>query len=236
MFAKLYQALINNNADIAECGYTQVHVITGRIINKRSKFNTIKSEKNNILDLLTKGCFSCKCLYKSNYLITNNIKFNENIQFYEDILFSYDVIIKSNSLVCITDKLYYYQLGRQGQITSLNGKEFYSLFKIFDHIIKKLIPTCNNYELIYNFFIHTQITHFFNFRKAINKKYKLDFFTKAANYLFANTPATTLYKILLISRYRKPIDYLRVPSFVVVAHIYYLVNKFIIVNIKKYLA
>jgi glycosyltransferase involved in cell wall biosynthesis len=233
MFAKLYQALINNNADIAECDYTQVHVITGRIINKRSKFNTIKSEKNNIIDLLTKGCFSCKCLYTSNFLITNNIKFNENIQFYEDILFSYDAIIKSTSLVCIPDKLYYYQLGRQGQITSFNDKELYSLFKIFDYIDKKLIHTCKNYKLINSFFIYTQITHFFYFRKKINKQYRFDFFTKAVDYLFTNTQATTIYKILLISRYRKPIDYLRVPIFVVIAHIYYLVNKFIIANIKK---
>jgi hypothetical protein len=168
-------------------------------------------------------------------LINNNIFFNENLYLYEDIAFTYDVIIKSTNIVFIKDKLYYYLLGRKGQITSLHGNELYMIFKVFDDIAKKLTPHCNNYELLNNFFIHIKIIRLFNFGKKINKQYRIDFFTKAVNYLFTNTPATTLYKILLISRYRKPIDYLRIPIFIVIAHIYYLVNKFIIVHIKKYL-
>ena len=230
MFAKLYQALTTNNADIAECSYTEVQVITGRIFNKKNKINSIKLQANNIL---TKNYSACVCLYKTNFLMNNNIKFNENLYLYEDIAFTYDVIIKSTNTIFIKDKLYYYQLGRQGQITSFNDKELYSLFKIFDYIDKKLTHTCKNYKLINSFFIHTQITHFFYFRKKINKQYKLKFFTKAANYLFANTQATTIYNTLLINRYKKPIDYLRIPIFVVIAHIYYLVNKFIIANINK---
>jgi glycosyltransferase involved in cell wall biosynthesis len=233
MFAKLYQALINNNADIAECGYTQVHVITGTVINKKNKFNSIKLHKNNTL---TRGLTAWKCLYKTNFLMNNNIKFNESLYLYEDIAFTYDVIIKSTNIVYIKDKLYYYQLGRKEQITSLHDKKVYIIFKVFDYIATKLAPNCNNYELLNNFFIHIKIIQLFNFSRKINKQYRLDFFTKAANYLFTNTQATTIYNTLLINRYRKPIDYLRIPIFIVIAHIYYLVNKFIIVNIKKYLA
>ena len=233
MFAKLYQALTINNADIAECNYIQIHISTGKLINKRSKFNTIRAEKNNILNYLTKGGYAVKCLYKTSFLTKNNIKFNENLYLCEDMAFNYDVITKSTNLVCIKDKLYYYQHGRANQATSISNKDVYIIFQVFDYIAKKLTPSCNNYELLNNFFIHTKIRHFFNSSRKINKGYRFDFFAKAADYLFANTKTMAIYKTLLISRYRKPIDYLRIPIFVVISHIYYLFNKFIIAGIKK---
>ena len=236
MYAKLYQALIDNNADIAECSYTQVQAITGRISNKRNKFNTIKAPESNLLELLKKGSYPWKCLYKTDFLISNNIKFNENLYLYEDIDFLYNVITKSTNLVSIKDKLYYYQLGRSEQLTNISSKDLYLVFQVFDYTEEKLSVACNEYELINNFFIHTKIVHLFYFCKKIQKQYKFDFFHKAAYHLFSNTKVSAIYKILLISRYRKPIDYLRVPVFVIIAHMYYLVNKFIIAKLKSVLS
>ena len=143
-FAKLYEAILYNNCDIA----------VASIIRKRTYFQkyrvhyteeniyTTLEDKINICSI-PKCCYVWNKLYKKDLI--KDIAFEKNV-FFEDMLWIPQVLQKSDKLVTVCDTNYYYRVNQSSIVKKNQSKkkqmDFYnakkSLIKFFDENKLKL--------------------------------------------------------------------------------------------------
>ncbi len=121
MFEELYNKAKTENADMAICGFKQVHV------NGITKVNnvdfTISWEKENIIkNYFTQGVVKelmyapVNKLYKKTFI--GNLRFCEKYRMGEDILFLFQCIEKMNKIACVDGVFYNYVMRENSAMTS----------------------------------------------------------------------------------------------------------------------
>lgn len=105
---KLYNAAIENNADIAVAGIIRLHNFHKKYHLKMEEqiITEDTNEKFQLCDMSEKWYVWNK-IYKKESLIKNNIKFIENIS-HEDCPFTIQVLHKMNRMVTVPNTYYFY--------------------------------------------------------------------------------------------------------------------------------
>lgn len=135
----LYEACINNNAQIAACSIkreneskseTLIHYTKTEIIEDVSE----KFKKAN----LPKCCFSVNKLYLKEALLKNNILFREDF-LYEDMIFTPRVLLKFQKFAVVDNVYYHYWINPNSTVKQKHDKA--RADKIEAH--KYLMKMCN---------------------------------------------------------------------------------------------
>mgnify|MGYP004532818717 CR=1 FL=1 len=110
MFQKLYENIIQNNADISMCDYEEI--VKDTIVIYKENKNTKKLVLNSIEALENiykeKGwiyVIACNKLYKKS--IFDNLRFPVG-KIHEDEMIAHEILYKANKIVFEDEKLYYY--------------------------------------------------------------------------------------------------------------------------------
>lgn len=118
MYEVLYQAIRDNHADVAICGYYEQ--IGDRIIDEYATGEVLLySGKEIVRKLLLNDTSYQICIAVWNRLYKRELI--QDIQFpfgklYEDIVYSTEVLLKCDTCVYVDKKKYHYLLGREGSI------------------------------------------------------------------------------------------------------------------------
>ena len=111
MFERLYQVIVNDQADISMCGYLK-EKIDGNVLNKMEKPQVITLNRNQTLNTILNSNgfrgFTWNKLFSNDLLKNNDIEFDEAIHFCEDLLFCCQYISKSRKIVYDTRPYYHY--------------------------------------------------------------------------------------------------------------------------------
>lgn len=75
---------------------------------------------------------------KKELLIDNNIKFNKDTYAFTDVEIIYQIILKAKTVKILKEALYKYQVGREGQLTSVSKKLLKNMLKVSSANIKEV--------------------------------------------------------------------------------------------------
>ncbi len=108
---KLYNAAAEYQADIAVGGIIRLHKFRRKYYLKFNNFVCSSDFKEKVnLCCLPKLSYVWNKIYRTEFLIRNNLKFEEG-RIYEDIIFTPQVLYYSNKIVTVPNTYYYYWRG-----------------------------------------------------------------------------------------------------------------------------
>ncbi len=121
-FEKLYNTASSSNADIARAPY-------------KYSYNDKEIEEENLTPILTKRFSNNESLginehsvvvwnaiYKTDFILQNNIKFDDNIYISEDIYFTANATFKSTKTLPVIDTYYHYRQEVKNQLSKVTLK------------------------------------------------------------------------------------------------------------------
>lgn len=123
MYQTLLSHLINNDADIAHCGFELISKTCSKVFNGTNKIY-IQSQKEALTSLLKGDIFepsSCTKLYKKQVL--ENLKFDSKVKFNEDLLFNVEAFLQSQKIVFHDVPLYKYKYNPSSASRSTQNHE-----------------------------------------------------------------------------------------------------------------
>ncbi|MBE6534229.1 MAG: glycosyltransferase [Ruminococcaceae bacterium] len=131
MYSSLLSNIVDNNADIAECGIAYV-TENGDAKNGVSKVYSLSEQKQILKAFFLKdmGIVIWNKIFKSE--IVNNQRFNENYKIGEDSLFLYNCLKDANKIVGIDTVGYYYLQRESSVMHNVVDKKRLKLFEIVD--------------------------------------------------------------------------------------------------------
>lgn len=189
MIEKLYNKIIDDNADVIICG--------NRVVDEKGNIISCTYPNNfNYSNLTERTIFGNMCawnkIYKKSLICDNKLKFRSKV-WYEDIDFSYKILTLSKKTSFLEDNLYNYLLREDSIMNSQKANRNLELILAFDeminysknkHIYKKYYNAIE-YLCIYHIYI-TGITRIINIKT--DKKTKKSIIMKFSNYLKLNFP------------------------------------------------
>lgn len=137
---KMLNAIRENNADIAACGYEKIKN------GKRSKVRNLFIKEDILLNyILGKNNFcTCTFVFNTNFINKNNIFFDEDLSYGEDITYFIESLSKTNKVVIVKD--YLSIIINNDQLSSLSKYRLEDIHK--DSLyVKKLL---NNSDIVLN--------------------------------------------------------------------------------------
>ncbi len=152
--------LENGTIDILSWGYNPFPNPSAWYVNASSPVNDIyKSDSVNAFFNGTGSVVVWNKLYKTEMIKKNLLLFNENLKTAEDVEFNMMTFVRASNVKFISDKLYYYRIGREGSLTSdSNGETKAKNHKIlFENVFSnwdKLNFLKNNEPKVLKFFIN----------------------------------------------------------------------------------
>ena len=193
MYEKLYEKAVEEEADIATCGYLRVD---GFDIQKR--------------DYVNRRCFGYS-LYQAPSLLRRNVPYNvtklisrrlieseglrydDDLRIYEDLLFSYKAFLKANKIVKVPETLYVYNYSREGSLTFEFSNKRFDLFPAFQRLIDFYKSNdafvMAEDELLNIFLLHMYVVLDGRCnRKTENGHGPIDFFKRCLAFLNTNFP------------------------------------------------
>lgn len=133
MFEKLYSAMVENSADIAECDYYYVEPskITCNVLNLKSTYYDITKMELPVayLKLIASAPFLWNKLYRASLIKENSLCFS--LEMGEDCLFNLKLLSMIKSAVTI-EKSYYYYYYRKTSITNTHQKDYVDTINEFE--------------------------------------------------------------------------------------------------------
>lgn len=140
MYPKLLKRAIAGNYDLAYCGYLEYAEDTKTACPARNdcldepyRSGTYKADEVRLLAVNTRVAI-WRCIYKKEILHRSMIRFYEDLRRFDDLPFRVEYVFAAGSAVCVSECLYYYRLGRNGQDVSCTDKGLYVHFDIFNHL------------------------------------------------------------------------------------------------------
>lgn len=187
MFEKLYNNAKTYNSDIAMCSITMFDEKTGDY-NTKDPYMTLdlfdKSFENrafnykDTLKFLFRICVvPWNKIYKSEFLIGNNILFPEGL-FFEDNVFCIEVLLNAENISIIKEPLIYYR--RFSQTSTTTGEDIKKLdfFKVFE-LEEKILRGKDIYEEIKEYFAQSKKnTLIYWYKKLNDEKVKQEYYNK----------------------------------------------------------
>ncbi|MBR6778574.1 MAG: glycosyltransferase [Clostridia bacterium] len=151
MYEKLISSIIENNSDLALCGFCNVYengikeVVVEKnlsVINASNIFDYYvlsNSHKiDNIVYLDGIMAYTCRALY-SKKIIKNN-RFEQEIKYCEDLLFNLNVIDKNTKISVVNENLYNYYQRVTSAVHNASEKTVVAKFKY----LEKVLPILEN--------------------------------------------------------------------------------------------
>lgn len=152
MYQKLLSAILENEADISECGYFKIELDDNTIIKHSLQPNVIKGNYNCLYNYLKQNNtqnFNCNKLYKKTTF--NGVKY-PNYKYSEDYVVNVQTHFRCNKKVTISDSCYYYII-HNGNATSqdFNGNklDIIRAGELVLSLIKEDYPDLSIYVIIY---------------------------------------------------------------------------------------
>ncbi len=154
----LYKTIEKYQYDVISPDFYEYDNITQKICESHhtKKFYGIPISTMDIKQTLLcyEGIHYVRKIFRLQFLKDNNIFFRTNIL--EDTLFTWEVVLKTNKLMFIDNKIYFYRIHRKGSFMSNKQKEILYSVKLF-HALKELICQDDNnkkyFDPVLNFFI-----------------------------------------------------------------------------------
>lgn len=135
MYEKLYRRAIEEEADIATCGYLRVD---GFDIQRRDYVNR-KCFGYNLYQapsLLRRNVpYAVTKLIKRSLIESENLRFDDDLRIYEDMVFSYKAFLKANKIVKLSECPYVYNYSRDGSLTFEFSEKRFDLFPAFRRLV-----------------------------------------------------------------------------------------------------
>jgi len=148
----LYQAIRENNSDVAICYFWQdengfVRPYAGSRENSNLLVSTVKSNVLEVARQFNPGCTNR--IYKHDLLIKNNICHPEK-RYYEDVMFWLMVVYHSCKISVVSDRLYYYRQRMDSIMNTLSYKHIDDRFEFIrqiDGFVKNNILSVQNINI-----------------------------------------------------------------------------------------
>ncbi len=181
---KLYNRIVEMDADIVLCTWNQFDDQTGKIDRNHvyAKLKQIPEEYDNKTfnwrdikySVFWQTSVPWDKMYKREFLIGKDVKFPGDI-FFEDNVFVYDALFKAEKIAVLREDLIYYRCNRKNAVTNLRNHIFFDYLKIFNLIGDNLKKINLFDEMKYYYWDYKVITLYWWFMK-IRFPYKRKFF------------------------------------------------------------
>lgn len=163
MYEKLYQLIIEFQADISSCGYFTENVY-GKVRYHTTKSDIIKFNRvtalNTILDMNSFRGITCNKLFSADLIKKAPVvNFDYDIHFGEDLLFCCEMILKSKNIVYSPTPYYHYITHDSNATIQKYGSKKLTFLNAFEKIID-LLSTVEGVDLkkYKTFYMHTNIS------------------------------------------------------------------------------
>jgi glycosyltransferase involved in cell wall biosynthesis len=143
MFEQLYTAAVTNNAEVAQCGFREVHMGEGVSIPRIEEFRGLGTDSKgsvmvDVKDLMTLQPTIWRRIYKRDFLRHYEIDFHRHIPRFDDLPFQFEVFMHTSRMVCIPEIYYNYRLGRVGQDAALDDERLFVHFDLLSVLREKV--------------------------------------------------------------------------------------------------
>ena len=188
MYEKLYNRAVEENADIATCGYLRVDgfdIQRRDYVNRRCfGFNLYQSPsllRRNVPYNVTK-------LIKRSLIEDEHLRYFDDLRVYEDMVFSYMAFLKANKIVKLSECPYVYNYSREGSLTYEFSEKRFDLFTAFRRLVDYYKANdafvCAEDELLRIFLLHVYVALEGRYNRNVSVGYRpSDFFNSAVSFL-----------------------------------------------------
>lgn len=204
---QMYNKISADDADMTVCKFATIDDNTGVLSQKHEfqnyadlpqKFHNGFCYKDVVpYDLFDKCNVVWDKIYKKSFLIDNDIKFPGGM-FCEDDVFSFRAIFRAKKVTVLEKSLVFYRVNRATSSSNLKDRTTFDCFKMYEMIKNDLLEQCIFFKLE-NAFMHYHIFSFMFFYKAVNPKYRKEFFERMKKEL-------SIYEGFLSDKYNKTSD------------------------------
>lgn len=215
---KMYETMLNYDADIINCSYKLIDENGNFISNKIFPKKDVKSIKDK-LNIFAFGNINGEVwnkIYSRNFLIKNKILFNSEIAIYgEDLLFNWNAILFDPSIIFIEETLYYHTI-RVSSITNSNKKNklterfiylISSFYKKLDIEKKELFKSFSqiSFSLLIDNIMNLKNERIAepNLKSLLNKYRQLPFFNSILKNILKDNNSSSKRKLLALLIYIK---------------------------------
>ncbi|KYC67052.1 glycosyltransferase family 2 protein [Heyndrickxia coagulans] len=158
MFDKMYEAAIQNNADIVACDYFEVNGSTRTYKHNDLPEGDLDTEKKKVILKRKYGWELWQHIFKRELFINNSIRFSEHL-FVTDLEIGALLFMYANKIAKVNEGLYFYVKHENATTTfKLNDKKIYDLIivndKRLEHFKDRNLYNEFKEELEYVYFWH----------------------------------------------------------------------------------
>ena len=109
-------------------------------------------DPRNCPDLFSLDHSPCKRLYRRTFLVKAGFAFAEGLIF-EDLISSYQLLCKASSVVLVDEGLYFYRIGRPGQIIGRKDRSILDILPAFDLILDRALELSGEHRVVGEFYL-----------------------------------------------------------------------------------
>ena len=118
-YEEMLSSALKYDAEIVFCGIINERQPSLSYTNQQAFLAVSKEDKLKLAKVGSEGyCF--KYLFKTSFLISEQIEFDQNVQIAEDMIFSLTAVCKANKVVAVPNAIYYYKYHPSSALTMLN--------------------------------------------------------------------------------------------------------------------
>lgn len=138
--SNMVDALLTTNVQMVCCEYKTFKHENELVkeTNTKNNFTPTLYEKESKYKIIFDkfGGYLWNKLFIRDVIVNNNIKFNKNVFMSEDMLFVFDYLKYVDKVICLDVSNYYYRKLENSASKNLKNKNWFSIFKVYDHIIE----------------------------------------------------------------------------------------------------
>lgn len=183
---EMYKKITEDDADMTVCKFATIDDETGKVAYEHEFQNYADLPKDLHKGFSYKDCEPIalfdKCnvvwdkIYKKSFILENDIKFPGGM-YCEDDVFSFKAIFRAKKITVLDKCLVFYRVNRKTSSSNQKDRTTFDCFKMYEMIKADLLNLCIFFKF-QNAFMQYQTYSFMFFYKAVNKKYRKEFFDR----------------------------------------------------------
>jgi len=162
MIEKLYKSIINENADIAICGFKRV-LESGKVTFESKLKNECLYGKDSYIEELLRERYFIGSLWAKLYnkKVFGKVKLNKSLRIAEDLDFLLNISDNIKKIILVSDNLYFYVFNKNSATKNSDFEKYSDELKVLERILDK---KSKFYNLVLSRYLRININMFYRFR------------------------------------------------------------------------